>query len=138
MLSLCTSHGNTFRIIPLLSIRTVFCISATVCFANSLSKNFPTSHVACPIPLPNAPITSRTTIISDPICLSRISKATCLYFVSFSCMHAMSQIQIFLVSLFSSIKCGLLDVFVFFRLNSKSQITLKFALFFSNLSTNSP
>ena len=124
------------------SINIVFCTSATVtancsgsaCSLNALSTSSNTSL----IPPPRAPITTGTIVILYPGLLSLNSNASCQYFVTFSFLlattfacsrHAISQIQIFFLSLSFNTKSGLLDVVVLRKLNSKSQADV--ALLFS-------
>ena len=127
---------NTFRMVVLLSVKIVFCISPTIFIHKSFfSKIFSTSRIIPSMPPPSALIMSDTTMILFTTLPSRSSNASCLYFVRFSflfismlfsCGHAISQIH---MSSSSSIKSGLLDAVVFRRLNSKSQIN--FACAFS-------
>ena len=130
----CISPDKTLRIVLSLSINIVFCISPATCFANLfLFKTFDNSTITLFIPPPNALIINSITVILYPGLLSLNSYANYVYFVSFSNRFAsmfccwgqvISQFQIFFDSLSSKIKSGLLDVFVFGRLNSKSHNSL--------------
>ena len=130
----CISPDKTLRIVLSLSINIVFCISLAACFANLfMFKTIDNSTIALFIPPPNAPIINGITIILYPGLLSLNSYANCVYFANFTnhfvsmfcCWgQAISQIQIFFDFLSSKIKSGLLDIFVFHRLNSKSHTSL--------------
>ena len=126
-----------------LPISIVFCISATVTSANRSGSEFSlntlfTSLNNSFIPPPRAPITMETIVMLHPGLLSLNSNASYRYFATFSfllaaifacCGHAISQIQIFFLSLSSNTRSGLLDVVVLRKLNSKFQTNL--ALLFS-------
>ena len=119
----------TLQTILSLSIRAVFCITATTSSNSSLLSKIFKLTFSTFIPLPYAPTMTGTTYISQPGRGSLVLNASFLYFVNFSvlfapmlfcCGHAMSQIQIFLSVFSSKIKSRFLAVVIFCRWNSKS------------------
>ena len=83
-MSLWLRPDNTFRIIVSLSIKIVYCISATTCLHKSfVSKIFSSSFIVCFLPPPSALITRGATLTLKPGLRSLSSNARCLYFFLF-------------------------------------------------------